>query len=98
MNAFLIPSQAPGGTGGFEYTYNDYDIASGVTYYYWLEDVDLSGTVTRHDPVQVTAGNAPNAVTLTALQGSSAASALPLVALGFALVAGLGVVAVRRRR
>jgi hypothetical protein len=99
LNTYVIPSQAPGGTGGFAYTYNDSDIVSGATYYYWLEDVDLNGTVTRHGPAQALvadAGDSPNAVTLTALQGNSSTSALPVAALGLALVAGLGVV-VRRR-
>jgi hypothetical protein len=26
---------------------------AGVTYYYWLQDVDLSGALTMHGPVSV---------------------------------------------
>ncbi len=99
LNQYVIPSQAPGGTGGFEYSYNDFDITSGVTYYYWLEDVDLNGTVTRHNPPVQAVGsdNSPTALTLTALQASSPVSALPLVALGLALLIGVGAVVGRRR-
>ena len=96
LNQYVIPSQAPGGTDGFAYTYNDFGITSGVNYYYWLEDVDLNGTVTRHGPV-LAAGSEPTAVTLTALQGSNSTSALPLVALGLSLLVGVGVVISRRR-
>ena len=58
LNPYVIPSQAPGGTEGFTYRYNDFAITSGATYYYWLEDVDLNGTITRHGPVS-TAGDVP---------------------------------------
>ena len=100
LTPFLIPSQSPGGTDGYVYSYNDFDLASGGTSYYWLEDVDLNGTVTRHGPVPVSAsgsGDSPSTVTLTSLQGSSSTSALPLMALALALLAGAGVVVVRRR-
>jgi uncharacterized repeat protein (TIGR01451 family) len=99
LNPYVIPSQAPGGTDGFAYSYDDFDITSGDTYY-WLEDIDLNGTVTRHGPVQATepgTSNSPSAVTLIALQAGSSTSALPFVAMGLALLVGAGVV-VRRRR
>jgi hypothetical protein len=37
-------------TGG-TYTFRDYGVAENVTYYYWLEDVDLHGNVAQHGPV-----------------------------------------------
>jgi MYXO-CTERM domain-containing protein len=40
---YLIPSQAP--VPRVCYHYDDFDIENGVTYYYWLEDVDLDGTI-----------------------------------------------------
>lgn len=41
-------------TGG-EYQYVDHDVRPGQTYYYWLEDVETSGTATRHGPEEVRA-------------------------------------------
>ncbi len=38
-----VPSQAPGSTLGCAYTYDDLDVQPGQTYWYWLEDVSLSG-------------------------------------------------------
>lgn len=55
---------------GFTYTWNDTDVVSGQTYYYWLEDVDLNGTTTLHGPVSVTV-SAPTAVTISDLNSSS---------------------------
>lgn len=113
LNQYVIPSQAPGGTDGFAYTYPDSKIVSGTSYYYWLEDVDLDGTVTRHGPVTASAvGDAsPSALRLIALQAGSPASpalalplvalplaALPLAALSLAVLGAGGLVLSRRRR
>jgi hypothetical protein len=55
INAQLIPSQAPGGFGG-SYEFVDYDIQSGVTYYYWLAFVETAGDPTPpYGPVQARA-------------------------------------------
>ncbi len=51
VNDILIPSQEPGSPIGFVYTFLDEMATPGVTYYYWLEDVDLYGATTRHGPV-----------------------------------------------
>jgi hypothetical protein len=75
LNASLIPSQAPGSTQGFSYQWIDQaDLVPGATYYYWLEDIDLNGIVTRHGPVSATLA-APTAVTLGGLSASPAAAA-----------------------
>jgi hypothetical protein len=37
--------------GGSEYSFEDRDVAEGITYYYWLEDVDVHGTGAFHGPV-----------------------------------------------
>ncbi len=64
LNATLIPSQSPGSAAGFLYTWEDRDgLTPGATYYYWLEDVSLSGATTLHGPVSVTF-TGPTAVTL----------------------------------
>jgi hypothetical protein len=50
LNAELIPTQAPpGSTYGAEYKYRDTTV-KGRTYYYWLEDVDIYGATTLHEP------------------------------------------------
>ena len=51
INQYLIPSQNPGSTVGAAYSFLDESAAPGATYYYWLEDIDLSGTATKHGPV-----------------------------------------------
>lgn len=48
----LIPPAAAGGLGGGSYALTDPD-APYAAQRYWLEDVDLSGRVTRHGPVHV---------------------------------------------
>ncbi|MCB9143055.1 MAG: hypothetical protein H6646_12375, partial [Anaerolineales bacterium] len=50
----FVPSQGPGSPQGFDYLYQDDTVAPGETYWYWLEDVDVSGVATMHGPVSVT--------------------------------------------
>ncbi len=92
-----MPSQAPGASQGAAYSYEDATVEAGQTYWYWLEDVDLSGATTLHGPVSATV-QAPTAVTLASVSASPAAavSALPwlLLAAGAGLALGIG----RRRR
>lgn len=52
LNAALIPSKAPGSPVGASYTWPDRAVRRGVTYYYWLEDVDIHGFTTLHGPVK----------------------------------------------
>jgi|GEM_PF-865414 len=54
LNDLLIPSDTPGGDQGASYAFLDGAALPGVTYYYTLEDVDLSGHATPHGPVAVT--------------------------------------------
>ena len=61
-----VPSQAPGSAQGASYRIVDADVQAGRTYWYSLEDVDLSGTATLHGPVSV-ALQAPAAVTMSHL-------------------------------
>ena len=68
LNTTLIPSQSQGNPSGFTYTWTDQDdLVPGATYYYWLEDVDLSGVVTRHGPVSITLPH-PLALTLASFE------------------------------
>jgi hypothetical protein len=101
LNETLIPSQSQGNPSGFIYTWEDRrDLTPGTTYFYWLDDVDITGVVTRHGPVSATY-QGPTAVTLSELQASSVS--IPAVtpgwvglagALGMAIIAGLA----QRRR
>ena len=61
INARLIRAGAPvGSVLGGVYTYEDggLDLKEGLkpnlTYYYWLEDIDLNGSVKSHGPLRVT--------------------------------------------
>ncbi|MEZ4770356.1 MAG: hypothetical protein R2844_18260, partial [Caldilineales bacterium] len=98
----LIPSQSPGGLGGFLYTWVDQDdLTPGTDYYYWLEDLDVSGAVTRHVPVSVT-NTSPTAVTLNGLNaGSGVPGVLPLwwiIAAGSGLILATVIILQRRRQ
>jgi hypothetical protein len=55
INAALIPSMAPGSPVGASYEFVDGSAQAGVTYYYWLADVDLYGQATLNGPVIGTA-------------------------------------------
>jgi uncharacterized repeat protein (TIGR01451 family) len=56
-DAAWIHSQAAHGDAfdGAYYRYTDADVLPGETYYYWLEDVETTGQVTRHGPISVVA-------------------------------------------
>ncbi len=99
LNADIIPSQAPGQGMGADYAYADtYQSIAGTTYYYWLEDVSLSGVVTRHEPVSVTYMG-PTAVGLAdfgaVVTGPNLTGIASLAALALAALAGAGL---KRRR
>ena len=71
LNETLIPSQSQGNPGGFIYTWEDRaDLVPGTTYFYWVEDVDISGAATLHGPVSVDF-TVPTAVTLNSMEASS---------------------------
>jgi hypothetical protein len=53
INPYLIPAKGAAGFGA-DYSYTDYDVENGVTYYYLLEDVDFYGKSTFHGPVFAT--------------------------------------------
>ena len=61
-----LPSPTPGSSVGAAYSYQDFDVATGQTYWYWLEAVDLSGATTMYEPVVVTF-QIPTAVTVSEL-------------------------------
>jgi CSLREA domain-containing protein len=51
LNTELLPGQAPGSPVGGSYEFVDEAVAPGVTYWYWLADVDVRGAATLHGPV-----------------------------------------------
>jgi hypothetical protein len=51
LNAALIPSQNSGSPLGASYQFVDETAEAGITYYYWLEAVDLYGVAKVHGPV-----------------------------------------------
>ncbi|MEA3335321.1 MAG: SdrD B-like domain-containing protein [Chloroflexota bacterium] len=94
----FVPSAAPGGQGAF-YRWQDAGVSAGNSYYYWLEDVDVTGATGLHGPVSVDL-MAPTAVALSGLDASPAAvpaAAVPATAAGLVLLAG-ALAAWRRRR
>ncbi len=54
INAHLIPASNDPILGG-KYRYEDNDVTPGRVYLYQLEDVELTGKTTRHQPITVTA-------------------------------------------
>ncbi len=58
INPNLIPSKNLGSSTGAAYSYLDGSAVPGATYYYWLEDLDMSGASARHGPVAAQAGAA----------------------------------------
>lgn len=98
LNAELIPSQAPGSGQGASYSFEDDDVEDGTTYYYRLEDVDTSGTTTRHGPVSVTYDSNPTAVQVIGLGNGSRGKPWANGLLGTLLLAAVGYVWYRRRR
>ena len=53
LNQALIPARG-GPTTGASYSYTDYAVINGITYYYKLEDVDIYGSSAMHGPVSAT--------------------------------------------
>lgn len=54
LNETLIPTNVmPGSLVGAFYSFEDKTVEAGVSYYYWLEDVEASGKTTLHGPVEV---------------------------------------------
>jgi subtilisin family serine protease len=54
LNEGLILGQVPGSPLGAVYDFLDEWVWPGITYYYWLEDVDVYGRATLHGPVSAT--------------------------------------------
>lgn len=87
LNSALIPAQRPGSSDGAAYTWTDSSVSPGSSYFYWLEDVDLTGARTLHAPVSVTVAD-PTAITLSTIGTRRGAGGWPWLLVGSALLAG----------
>jgi hypothetical protein len=96
LNTTLIPSQSPGSVFGATYTWLDEDVASGITYYYKLEDVEVGGQRTFHGAITAQAGG-PTSVILRAL-GIDSAFGGALLAIGLVVCLGGATLMWRARR
>ncbi len=54
LNDALIPSRSPGGGQGARYSFLDGTASAGVTFYYTLEHIEVTGGQSPHGPVRVT--------------------------------------------
>ena len=96
LNQTLIPSQSPGSSSGFIYTWEDrVNLVPGMTYFYWVDSVDGSGATRRYGPVSAYY-TVPTAVRLSAIETSTAAGRSAML-LGLLLVVLAGALAWRRR-
>jgi uncharacterized repeat protein (TIGR01451 family) len=69
----FTPSAAPGSSSGAAYRFEDFDVQPGLTYWYWVEAIDVNGVATRFDPVSATY-QSPTAVALGRLTADAAAA------------------------
>ncbi len=53
LNEDLIPAQWPGSPTGGSYSFHDQSTLPGATYSYWIDVVQIDGTVLRYGPVNV---------------------------------------------
>ncbi len=92
LNAELIGAQNPGAVFGASYEWLDAEVTPGVTVYYRLEDVDVSGVSTFHGPVSATASGV-TAVSVAAFGAHGAAPTMLLLTLST-----VGALAAARKR
>ena len=97
----FVPSAAPGSSQGAAYEWTDLDVQPGVTYFYWLEAIDLNGQATLLGSVSAIV-QPPTAVRLSQFDATGQkkpAGPLPgVLAVGGGLALMLGVWSARKRR
>lgn len=101
INDPLIPGKG-GPTQGAQYRYLDSDVQTAVTYWYKLQDVDVTGESYIHDPVvSATAAEggwgASSAAEASAIGGTTRTSSKPFNSIALFLVP-IGAVLILRRR
>ena len=92
-----VPSLAPGSGPGNAYNFADAAVEPNQRYWYWLEEVSLSGATLRHGPVSVTV-TAPTAVTMGEFHAASRDEfILPIWVLAVGSLIGGGLLLRRRK-
>lgn len=88
----MIPTSNPGAAQGSAYSYQDFAVQAGATYYYWVEDLDSAGKTALHGPAAVTFVG-PTSVGLNSFNAvaGSAPALLAMAGAGLATLAGLAV-------
>jgi hypothetical protein len=73
LNDALIMSKAANGLSGAKYSYVDSSVVAGATYWYWVEDLAVSGRATMHGPVsaKVPGNSKPAVVSISPADGTS---------------------------
>jgi uncharacterized repeat protein (TIGR01451 family) len=100
VNDALIPAASLGGVWGGPYAFTDSDATPGTTYYYKLEELEVSGARNWYGPVS-TSGDDDNPTALTLLKaaaGKAGFAALAWWLVGAVVVVGAGWVSRRPRR
>ena len=70
LNSEPIMAQAADNEQNLSYEWKDRNLEEGVTYLYWLDEIDINGTVIRHGPINITI-SAPTSVHLDSLQAAT---------------------------
>ncbi len=93
-----VPSAMPGSAQGAAYSFQDFEVTPGQTYWYFLEDIDLNGATTLHGPASAVF-QAPTAVTLAGLRTEAGQDAdlWPIVVGVLALAAAATFLVIRHR-
>ena len=72
LNAEPILAQSADNRQHFSYEWKDGKLEEGQTFLYWLEEVNLNGTIIRHGPISITTAK-PTSVHLHDLQATTSA-------------------------
>ena len=67
---FDLIAGAGNSTRSHQYSFTDRQVQNGITYFYWLEDVDFQGRGERHGPLRATPLD-PTSIQVAAFDGSS---------------------------
>lgn len=90
LNSMIISGQGSASSGSV-YDWTDQEVATGQTYYYWLESCDLDGTSGFYGPVSVTlgeggeGGDTPEVVLVTELYDNYPNPFNPMTTISFYL-------------
>ena len=98
VNDTLIPAASPGGVWGGAYAFTDAGVTPGTTYYYKLEELEVSGGRNWHGPVSAGDDNPTSVILFKATTERTGYAALVWWLAGAAVVVGAELVATWRIR